>query len=305
MIVKAHAPWAGCKRLLAPRIVELLGPHHAYWEPFAGGAAVFYAKVPCRIEVLNDLHGDLTNLVRIIADRKLGPMLYRRLRRTMFCQEIHADACARLEAERDPLERAYLYFIKLWMSWGGVAGTKRGGHKTSIRYTNSGGHQATRFHSAVASIPAWRRRLQHATILNTDAFKLIPNIEDAPATVIYVDAPYPDNSVNYEHEFPSLEAEREARARGDDSVKGHIALADLLGRFKRTRIVISYYSCPMLDELYAGWNRHEIEVTKTIAQIAKRQSHRQRATEVLLVNRQGDQFGSLFASTRVDDVDNS
>ncbi len=270
MLVKAHAPWAGCKRRLATRIAALLGPHDAYWEPFAGGAAVFYAKPPCRIEVLNDLHGDVTNLVRIIADRRLGPQLYRRLRRTMFYQALYIEAEERLKTETDPLERAYLYFIKIWMSWGGVAGTGRAARRMSLRYTNNGGHQATRFRSAVLSIPAWRRRLRNATILSMDAFELFPKIEDAPGTVIYCDPPYLIHSVDYQHDFRPLD---------------HVRLAQALHRFRRARVVISYYDHPALADLYPGWTMERIEVTKTLVQMGKRGGdHRQRAVEVLLVN---------------------
>ncbi len=271
MLIKAHAPWAGCKRRLAGRIAGLLGPHHAYWEPFAGGAAVFYAKPPARIEVLNDLHGDLINLMRIIADRRLGPQLYRRLRRTMFCQALHVEAQERLKDETDLLERAYCYFIKIWMSWGGVAGTRRADRKMSIRYTDNGGPQAMRFRSAVLSIPAWRRRLWNATILNMDAFELIPNIEDAPGTVIYCDPPYLVNSVDYEHDFRPLD---------------HVRLAQALHRFRQARILVSYYDHPALADLYPDWAMERIEVTKALVQIAKRgEGYRQRAVEVLLMNR--------------------
>lgn len=36
MKISAIAPWFGSKRTLAPRIVEVLGEHRAYWEPFCG-----------------------------------------------------------------------------------------------------------------------------------------------------------------------------------------------------------------------------------------------------------------------------
>lgn len=38
--IGAVAPWFGGKRTLAPRIVEALGPHKAYVEPFCGSCAV-------------------------------------------------------------------------------------------------------------------------------------------------------------------------------------------------------------------------------------------------------------------------
>jgi len=62
MKIKAIAPWFGGKRNLAPRIVELLGKHRVYWEPFCGSMAVLMAKLPCVMETVNDLHADLINL---------------------------------------------------------------------------------------------------------------------------------------------------------------------------------------------------------------------------------------------------
>jgi len=276
MKVWALAPWAGAKRNLASAIVALLGRHNAYWEPFAGGAAILLAKEPSRIEVINDLHRDLINMAHIIQDPILGPKLYRRLRRTLFSQDFHREVLEQLENETDPLERAYCYFVKAWQSWGGVAGTTRGGSKMSIRYTNNGGYQAKRFASAVESIPAWRRRLRNVTILNMDAFELIPKIEDAPNVVIYCDPVYIENNVGYEHDFLPID---------------HIRLAQILHRFKRARIVLSYYDHPALDDLYPDWTKRKIEVTKSLTQIGKRGSYRQRAVEVLLVNQQVDGMG--------------
>jgi len=266
---KAIAPWAGAKRKLAGEIVPMLGSHSAYWEPFCGGMAVLLAKPECRMEIVNDLHGDLTNLARVIQDERAGPKLYRRLRRVLFSQEIHKEAQAKLTATDDPLERAYLYFIKVWMSWGGVAGSAWGSRRMSIRYTNNGGHQAKRFHEAVNSIPSWRRRMRNVTVLNGNAFELIAKIDDARGVVVYADPPYIENKVDYEHSFAPLD---------------HVQLSHLLHRFKKTRVVLSYYAHPAIDDLYPGWQRREIHVTKAIAQIAKRNSQRQRAVEVLLTN---------------------
>lgn len=282
MKVTAIAPWAGCKRNLAERLHQVFGPHDLYCAPFCGGLGEFLTKPVARVEILNDLHGDITNLAKVIADRKLGPLLYRRLRRVLFCQQIHEEAQQALKTETDPLERAYLYFIKAWMSWGGVAGTKRGSCKMSIRYTPNGGHQAVRFFNAVKSIPAWRRRLTHATILNMDGFKLLPRIDDAPGTLIYCDPPYIVNSVAYEHDF---------------APEDHARLSQALRQFKRARVVVSYYEHPALADLYPGWTVHRIEVTKAIAQIGKRESRRQSAVEVLLVNEKPgtEQQLSLFS----------
>lgn len=59
-------PWIGGKRRLADRLIRLFPPHTCYVEVFAGAAAVFFAKAPSEVEVLNDVNGDLINLYRVV-----------------------------------------------------------------------------------------------------------------------------------------------------------------------------------------------------------------------------------------------
>ena len=58
MRINAIVPWFGSKRYLAPRIVEQLGPHRAYWEPFCGSLAVLLAKPVASQETVCDLHAE-------------------------------------------------------------------------------------------------------------------------------------------------------------------------------------------------------------------------------------------------------
>lgn len=44
----------GGKQRLAPQIVPLMPPHRVYLEPFAGGAAILFAKPRAERETLND-----------------------------------------------------------------------------------------------------------------------------------------------------------------------------------------------------------------------------------------------------------
>jgi DNA adenine methylase len=121
----------------------------------------------------------------------------------------------------------------------------------------------------VESIPAWHYRLAGVTILNRDAFGILERIEDKKGTAIYVDPPYLVKGAKYIHDF----------ADGD-----HERLAELLKRFKQSRVVVSYYAHPKLAELYPGWQRHEINVSKAMSHAGGRGEKDIRATEVLLVN---------------------
>lgn len=282
MKIKAIAPWFGGKRNLAPRIVAELGDHRAYWEPFCGSMAVLLAKPQTTMETVNDLHGDLINLARVIRCPSQGPQLYRRLRRVLMAKPLHTDAATIVkdgDFEGDAVDRAEAYFTASWMGRNGVSGSKGYNFGYCIRYTKNGGHAATRFAGAVESIPAWRRRLRAVNILSDDAFALIERIEDAKGVVIYADPPYLAKGAKYVHDFEAWD---------------HYRLAKLLKRFTKTRVVLSYYDDPRLAELYPDWNRITINVSKAMASQGKRDAANDiRATEVLLIN--GESYAKVQA----------
>jgi DNA adenine methylase len=272
MKIKALAPWFGSKRTLAPAIIAELGPHRAYWEPFCGSMAVLLEKPPATMETVGDLHGDLINLARVIQSDIDGPKLYRRLRRTVMHEAIYDEAREALSREAScPVDRAWAYFVASWLGRNGMAGLpdNRTGKAFCVRYTKNGGHGATRFLGCVDSIPAFRRRIRQVTILHRDAFAVIARIEDAGGVVIYIDAPYFAKALDYAHDLTHDDQRR---------------LAGLLGRFKKTRVVVSYYDHPLLDELYAGWTRRTFDVSKATANQTRRGTNETRATEVLLIN---------------------
>lgn len=57
--------YIGGKQRLARQIIEIFPNHLSYVEPFAGGAQVFFHKGPSKVEVLNDLDGEVVNFFRI------------------------------------------------------------------------------------------------------------------------------------------------------------------------------------------------------------------------------------------------
>lgn len=271
MKVSALAPWYGSKRTLAGEIARQLGPHRVYWEPFCGSCAVLLGKEPATMETVNDLHGDLVNLARVIRDRKASADLYRRLRRTLFCQDFLREAKKIVEStpfEPTP-ERAYHFFVYAWFGRNGTVGST-GGVNFCLRYTGNGGQPAKRFASVVLSVPHWHRRLREVTILSECGLKLLERIEDGPGVVIYCDPPYLSKGEKYVHDFAAAD---------------HDKLAGLVCRFKRTRVVVSYYDHPELKRLYPGWSKVAVDVNKFMAAaVPGAKGGAVKAPEVLLVN---------------------
>ena len=284
MAITTLAPWFGGKRTLTSDIVNLMRPHRCYWEPMCGGVSVILGKTPCAMETLNDLHGDLVNMARVIQHDRLGPMFYRRLRRTMMSETLHAEAAERWKdrgntpaGDAPDMERAYDYFLCSWLGRNGVAGTQSYNQGFCVRYTANGGHAAKRFKSAIESIPAWRERLRNVTILNRDVFTLLDRIDDEPRTVIYLDPPYVVKGSKYTHDF---------------TPEDHARLAAAVRRFKHAQVLVSYYEHPLVRELYAGWTFHTFEVSKALVnQGARDGGGAVKATELVIVNEGAGLFG--------------
>lgn len=297
MKVKAVAPWFGGKRTMAPDIVAELGKHTQYFEPFCGSMAVLLEKPESRQETVNDLHGDLTNLARVLADDSLAVALYDRTSRVLVSDGLLADAASRLkepfQAETPSLDRAFWYFVQSWCMRNGTAGTNIGqprgiGTQLAVRYTANGGSPTVRFRNSVESIPAWHSRLRNVVVLTRDAFAVIPKIEDSSGTAIYVDPPYVAETragfagsgaqSRYLHEF------RHATTGGLFPGDDHSRLRDLLAGFQKARIVISYYDCPRVRELYAGWTFVDHSRQKHLHNMGGRGERKETALEVLIIN---------------------
>ena len=287
--LKAIAPWFGSKRSMASLIVDVLGDHRAYWEPFCGSMAVLFAKKPSQQETVNDLHGHLVNLARTLADPQQAERLYARSSRTLCSTDLYWQSVEWLDALPDDevlsnSEAAYHFLLASWMGRNGTSGCVRSTFQPSVRFTPGGGSSSTRWRSAVESIPDWHDRLRNVGILNRDGFGLIEKIADVAGVAIYADPPYlrttrgSGGGSRYLHDFDEHSAP--LLGEGDD----HERLAELLGRFQKARIVVSYYDHPRIRRLYAGWRVIDCKRQKNLHVQNRRGQGQCDAPEILLVN---------------------
>lgn len=300
MKVKAIAPWFGSKRTLAPVIIQQLGPHRYYFEPFCGSLAVLLAKDQAQHEVVCDLHRDLTNLAVVCQDPDGAVDLFARVSTTLCCEEVFRTAMVAVkqgyDGELGNVDRAVTYFVASWLQMSGVAGTARQGSPNKIgfnmatRWTPNGGPSAKRFRSAVESIPAWHDRLRNVQILNRDGFEILQKISDEPGVAIYCDPPYPPETLSgdarYEHDFVSVsDAQALFQTTDDDPPRcDHAILATELWRFGHARVVVSCYDCDRYRELYDGWAFIDCARSKNLHSHGGRGPRKSVAPEILIVN---------------------
>jgi DNA adenine methylase len=239
--------YPGGKSRFAAQIIERFPEHRLYCEVFAGGLSVLYAKQPSKIEVVNDLNGELVNLHLQIKTHPVSLSNY--LRNMLISRELfHAIKRGIYPASND-IERAAAYLFRLMYSFGGAGCTflmsRDKPHKRIIRDYS--------VHS---------RRLQQVRIERMDFERLIAAY-DKPYTLFYLDPPYYKTEHYYEGGYFN---------RND-----HLRLRDCLACVKG-KWLLSYNDCAEIRELYEGYRIDTISGRYTFG--AKRGVH----SELLIAN---------------------
>ena len=276
--IKCVAPFAGGKRRLAPRIVELLGPHDTYIEPFVGGCSILPVKPRADRERLFDANRDVVTVLNFLAGNCGSTWVIESLKARPFGRATFDDAVRQLAvppADCPSGFRALALLVAWWQGPGGIAGTSRRPWFAQ-RHTKTGGDPAKRWESFVRSVPALSARLQGVEVTHADGLGLIEHAPwDRPGTAIYCDPPYLSKSFRYAVDF----------GEGD-----HARLAAALNRMGNARVVVSYYDDPAdpdwLATLYppSRWRRIDVEGPKNMSAARGKTA---RAVEVLLVNDAG------------------
>src|ERR1035441_2003843 len=117
MGISSPITWHGGKAKISTKIIGYFPEHQTYVEPFGGSAAVLLAKQPSKVEVYNDLNGDLVNLFQVLRDGTL----YRRLRRALDnTRYARAEFLLSQEPSDDPVESARRFIVRQRQSRGGL-----------------------------------------------------------------------------------------------------------------------------------------------------------------------------------------
>lgn len=180
----------GGKQRLASRLIPLIPPHSVYVEPFAGGAALLFAKGRPAItnnnhyrEVLNDKDNRITTLYR--AARERPQELIRLLQMTPYSRDDYRRACAIIDGYlmADEIMVAWAVWVALQFSF---ANKLRGGFRYSLLGRNE---PATHARNQI-ELPEQCSRLSGVSIESLDALEILKKY-DSLQTFFYCDPPYP------------------------------------------------------------------------------------------------------------------
>lgn len=242
--------WYGGKRRLAKKLLKLMPDHRSYVEVFAGGAALFYAREPKGLEVLNDLDEGITNFYRVLRDEKLLKKFHFAISLTPYSQA-EFEFCKKSWWKcEDPVEKARRWFAVNRMCFGGIMG---GGFARSKKGLVYGHSTLNGFLKTIDRLPEIHERLSQVHIDRQDFREVVKRYDNSEA-FFYLDPPYVHDTrktkSDYAHEMTN---------------EDHEDLVEMLLRIKG-KVMLSGY----VNDIYgvletAGWERRDYQAVCTVA----------------------------------------
>lgn len=233
----------GGKQLLAAQIVALMPAHRVYLEPFAGGAAVLFAKPRAERETLNDADGTIMRFWRALRERP--DELAAAVAATPYGRQEWRDSRAH-DAE-DDVEAARRLLVEIDQSFG----RSRESWSVPCIGDGRGRWQPATWEALPPKLLAAATRLRGVALENEDALTLIPRW-DRPDAVIYLDPPYAG----------PLRTDPTKGYRVDDDGTLWDRLVDVLLEVKHAAVLLSGYPCDEAERL--GWRMVTLDRKRTV-----------------------------------------
>lgn len=244
--------YIGGKRAIAKQIIATFPEHTTYVEVFAGGAQVLFRKEPSKVEVLNDLDGEIVNFFRICQQHH--EELLRYLRFTV-ASRAWFDLLNRTQTDSlTDVQRAARYFYLQKNSFAGLVVR----HNYHVCVTEPAGFNPERL---PALIEETHKRLSRVQIECLSYEKVFMKY-DRKSTLFYLDPPYYARKL-YRYNLSH-----------DDFVAMAGRLRGLKGRF-----VLSLNDLPEVRTIFETFRIRGIELAYTAQKTAGR-----RFKEVLITN---------------------
>lgn len=228
--------YIGGKHRIAKRLVAMFPPHVTYGEVFLGGAQVFFRKEPSKVEVLNDIDGEVVNFFRCAQQHH--EELCRYLRFVLVSRKWFDLFNTQNPAGLTDIQRAARFF---YLQKNCYAGLVRGRHY-ACKVVGAPGFNPIRLTEIFENVHARLSRVQIESLHFQD---FIPRF-DRPTTLFFCDPPYWKRKL-YNYNF---------------SNEDYRTLSDLLQSIKG-KFILTVDDVPELRELFSRSKITEVEIPYT------------------------------------------
>jgi len=188
LVLKPVLQYPGSKVRMARTIIDLLGPHTTYVEPYCGSAAVFLAKPRANVEILGDMNKLLIMFYETLREEETAFKLIRALTYTPYARA-ELELCAHDDAALDPIERSRRFMVRTNQTFVGSAGSGN----WVITYGGSSGHSnATKWNNYVTRLFTVHERLTGVQIECRNAVEILQRayLKHDDQIAVYLDPPY-------------------------------------------------------------------------------------------------------------------
>lgn len=258
--MKTPISYYGGKQTMLKHIRPLIPAHSLYCEPYAGGAVVFFDKEPAKVNVINDLNGELVNFYRTVV--------------TSF-EELRSEVYATLHSRSIHNHAAYIYgnpqfFTNVQRAWAVWSLSKQGFSgiiPSSFAYGKKKSLHATKIGNAKFAFDAALKQLLERATLECDSATAVIKRYDTADTWYFVDPPYVGCDMGH---YKGMFNEQDLQELLD-------LLACLQGKFMLTmypNAAINHYANKH------GWRIHEVERNVTACSVR----YKRKQVEWMVVN---------------------
>lgn len=259
--MKPPITYYGGKQMLSKLIISLIPEHNLYCEPFFGGGAVFFAKKPSNVEVINDNNGELINFYKVLKTnfRKLN----REIQTTLHSRETHLAASIILKHPSlfNKVKRAWAIWTIANQSYGSKLNGNWGYDRKESRSAKQLDTKRKTFSQEYA------KRLERTEIECADALEVI-KVRDSKQSFFYCDPPYIGTNQGHFRGYTKEDFEN---------------LLKLLSKIKG-RFLLSSYPSDLLHKFTKQYAWHTKKIDKHISLSTNSKGGTKRKMEVLTSN---------------------
>lgn len=250
----------GGKQNMLRHILPNLPVMNLYCEPFVGGGAVFWAKEPSKVEVINDTNRELINFYEVVQNDFVD--LEKLIRITLHSRSLFNDARVIYNNPHmfSRIKRAWAVWVLSSQGFAAKLDGSWGYDKQDSTVPKKLNNKRESFTEDLA------KRLQNVQIECTDALRIIQS-RDSKESFFYCDPPYYNSDCGHYDGYTL-----------DDFESLLKALSKLEGKF-----LLSSYRSDVLAKYMAenGWYQSDFEATVSVS---RKKTYLKKKVEVLTSN---------------------